>query len=123
MMFPIGSILFAPYARTLFLLCAIETPWAALTALTCPQGLFPALPLPWFAWQWRTGLRALVPLLLIPVAMISWRSYRISDHRESPSARGRPQCLCIHPASFLAVGCHQASFPEATDCPRCKLGY
>ncbi len=72
---PVGFILFAPYAESLFLLCAVESlraaregRWgraglaAALAALARPQGLFLILPLLGRAQRSQAGLRAfLIP--------------------------------------------------------------
>lgn len=94
---PYAFILFVPYTESLFLLWAALSFWWArqrrwllagiagfLAALTRQQGLFLLLPLAWELWEThrysvRQTLKAwrdVLPLCLIPLAMVMWTVYR-----------------------------------------------
>ncbi len=119
-LFPVGFILFAPYAEALFLLCAVESIRAAreghwgraglaagLAALTRPQGLFLILPL--LAQARRSGVspRAWLPLLAIPLALAGWHGYRILSiegfRAPAPGLNGLVYALLLSPHANRVV--------------------
>jgi hypothetical protein len=94
---PAGFIIFAPYTEALFLLCSALALlmarrgrwfWAgtagALAVLTRQQGIFLLAPLAWEFWEWSgrdrrqliANWRQALPLIFIPLGLLSWLLYR-----------------------------------------------
>ncbi len=94
---PAGFIIFAPYTEPLFLLSSAlaflmarrgKWLWAgmagALAVLTRQQGIFLLAPLAWEFWEWSgrerrevlVNWRSAMPLVLVPLALLSWFIYR-----------------------------------------------
>jgi hypothetical protein len=109
---PAGFIIFAPYTESLFLLCSALTLlmarrgkwiWAgmtgALAVLTRQQGIFLLAPLAWELWEWSgrekgkliANWRNAIPLLLIPLGLLSWLFYRAFAQGDVVADPGRPQ--------------------------------
>jgi hypothetical protein len=109
---PAGFIIFAPYTESLFLLCSALTLlmarrgkwlWAgvagALAVLTRQQGIFLLAPLAWELWEWSgrerrkvlANWRSAIPLLFVPLAMLSWLFYRAFAQGDIAADLSRPQ--------------------------------